>query len=100
MKFLEVMAVFQDSFPPSFCTFTEAVAPLMKPLLEFFSHIGSPFCLKCVSLSGLYLQQGEDRYKDAGFKKMEVMGMKVKLVLRQAMRGRKRKASQEERDST
>ncbi|XP_057768060.1 glucan endo-1,3-beta-glucosidase 11 isoform X2 [Salvia miltiorrhiza] len=38
-------AVFQNSYPPSSCTFTEGVAPLMKPLLEFFSQIGSPFCL-------------------------------------------------------
>ena len=38
-------AVFENSYPPSSCTFTDAVAPLMKPLLEFFSQIGSPFCL-------------------------------------------------------
>ncbi|KAL1563419.1 glucan endo-1,3-beta-glucosidase 11-like isoform X1 [Salvia divinorum] len=38
-------AVFENSYPPSSCTFTAAVAPLMKPLLEFFSQIGSPFCL-------------------------------------------------------
>lgn len=38
-------AVFADSFPPSFCVFKDGVAQLMKPLLEFFSKIGSPFCL-------------------------------------------------------
>ncbi|XP_060172074.1 glucan endo-1,3-beta-glucosidase 11-like isoform X2 [Lycium barbarum] len=38
-------AVFADSFPPSFCVFKDGVAELMKPLLDFFSKIGSPFCL-------------------------------------------------------
>ncbi|KAH0652333.1 hypothetical protein KY290_030775 [Solanum tuberosum] len=38
-------AVFADSFPPSYCVFKDGVAQLMKPLLEFFSKIGSPFCL-------------------------------------------------------
>ncbi|XP_019192102.1 PREDICTED: glucan endo-1,3-beta-glucosidase 11-like isoform X1 [Ipomoea nil] len=38
-------AVFANSFPPSSCIFKEDVAQLMKPLLEFFSQIGSPFCL-------------------------------------------------------
>lgn len=38
-------AVFQDSFPPSNCTFTEGVSQYMKPLLDFFSQIRSPFCL-------------------------------------------------------
>ncbi|XP_058074420.1 glucan endo-1,3-beta-glucosidase 14-like [Magnolia sinica] len=35
--------VFQNSFPPSACTFKESVMPYMKPLLEFFSQTGSPF---------------------------------------------------------
>ncbi|KAL2479636.1 Glycosyl hydrolase superfamily protein [Abeliophyllum distichum] len=38
-------AVFANSFPPSSCIFKDGVAQLMKPLLEFFSQIGSPFCL-------------------------------------------------------
>lgn len=38
-------AVFQNSYPPSNCTFTEDVAKYMKPLLEFFSQVDSPFCL-------------------------------------------------------
>ncbi|KAK1389413.1 Glucan endo-1,3-beta-D-glucosidase [Heracleum sosnowskyi] len=38
-------AVFADSYPPSSCIFKEGVAQYMKPLLEFFSQIGSPFCL-------------------------------------------------------
>ncbi|GMI89222.1 hypothetical protein like AT2G26600 [Hibiscus trionum] len=38
-------AVFDDSFPPSSCVFKDNVVQYMKPLLEFFSHIGSPFCL-------------------------------------------------------
>ncbi|KAI4355749.1 hypothetical protein L6164_004492 [Bauhinia variegata] len=36
-------AVFANSFPPSSCTFREDVLPFMKPLLQFFSQIGSPF---------------------------------------------------------
>lgn len=38
-------AVFDNSYPPSSCIFRENVAQFMKPLLEFFSQIGSPFCL-------------------------------------------------------
>ncbi|KAE8718933.1 thylakoid lumenal 16.5 kDa protein [Hibiscus syriacus] len=38
-------AVFADSFPPSSCVFKDNVVQYMKPLLEFFSQIGSPFCL-------------------------------------------------------
>ncbi|KAF8393204.1 hypothetical protein HHK36_021445 [Tetracentron sinense] len=36
-------AVFANSFPPSSCIFRENVVPYMKPLLAFFSQIGSPF---------------------------------------------------------
>ncbi|CAL5339428.1 unnamed protein product [Camellia sinensis] len=38
-------AVFNNSYPPSSCTFKESIAQYMKPLLEFFSQTGSPFCL-------------------------------------------------------
>lgn len=38
-------AVFVNSFPPSACIFKDGVAQLMKPLLQLFSEIGSPFCL-------------------------------------------------------
>ncbi|XP_009364059.1 glucan endo-1,3-beta-glucosidase 14-like [Pyrus x bretschneideri] len=38
-------AVFTNSYPPSSCTFNHNVKKYMKPLLEFFSEIGSPFCL-------------------------------------------------------
>lgn len=38
-------AVFDNSYPPSSCIFRENIAQFMKPLLEFFSQIGSPFCL-------------------------------------------------------
>lgn len=38
-------AVFNNSFPPSSCVFADNVAQNMKPLLDFFSNIGSPFCL-------------------------------------------------------
>ncbi|KAJ8471360.1 hypothetical protein OPV22_025703 [Ensete ventricosum] len=34
--------VFVNSFPPSSCTFKEDVLVLMKPILDFFSQIGSP----------------------------------------------------------
>ncbi|RDX63536.1 Glucan endo-1,3-beta-glucosidase 14, partial [Mucuna pruriens] len=36
-------AVFSNSYPPSACTFREDVLPFMKPLLQFFSQIGTPF---------------------------------------------------------
>lgn len=38
-------AVFANSYPPSSCIFKDNVVQYMKPLLEFFSEIGSPFCL-------------------------------------------------------
>ncbi|KAL2925022.1 Glucan endo-1 3-beta-glucosidase 14 [Bienertia sinuspersici] len=37
--------VFDNSYPPSNCTFRDEMMQYMKPLLEFFSQIGSPFCL-------------------------------------------------------
>ncbi|KAL5225346.1 hypothetical protein ABZP36_011985 [Zizania latifolia] len=36
-------AVFATSYPPSACVFKEDVMVYMKPLLDFFSQIGSPF---------------------------------------------------------
>ncbi|XP_059644401.1 glucan endo-1,3-beta-glucosidase 14-like [Cornus florida] len=36
-------AVFDHSFPPSACVFRDNILPYMKPLLQFFSQIGSPF---------------------------------------------------------
>jgi exo-beta-1,3-glucanase (GH17 family) len=36
-------AVFGISYPPSSCTFSESAMVYMKPLLDFFSSIGSPF---------------------------------------------------------
>uniref|UniRef100_A0A0D9WRY3 glucan endo-1,3-beta-D-glucosidase n=1 Tax=Leersia perrieri TaxID=77586 RepID=A0A0D9WRY3_9ORYZ len=36
-------AVFANSYPPSACVFKEDVMVYMKPLLDFFSKIGSPF---------------------------------------------------------
>ncbi|KAM7254150.1 hypothetical protein ACFE04_031832 [Oxalis oulophora] len=36
-------AVFQNSYPPSSCEFKEDVLVYMKPLLQFFSQIGSAF---------------------------------------------------------
>ncbi|KAK1282370.1 Glucan endo-1,3-beta-glucosidase 11 [Acorus calamus] len=37
--------VFQNSFPPSSCTFKDDVMQYMKPLLQLFSEKGSPFFL-------------------------------------------------------
>ncbi|XP_042414305.1 glucan endo-1,3-beta-glucosidase 14-like [Zingiber officinale] len=37
--------VFANSFPPSSCIFKEDVLGYMKPILDFFSQIGSPFYL-------------------------------------------------------
>lgn len=36
-------AVFANSYPPSACTFRDDILPFMKPLLQFFSQIGTPF---------------------------------------------------------
>ncbi|PPR95197.1 hypothetical protein GOBAR_AA25472 [Gossypium barbadense] len=36
-------AVFANSYPPSACIFKPDVVPFMKPLLQLFSQIGSPF---------------------------------------------------------
>lgn len=36
-------AVFATSYPPSLCVFRDSVVQYMKPLLEFFAQIGSPF---------------------------------------------------------
>ncbi|ONK81069.1 uncharacterized protein A4U43_C01F24890 [Asparagus officinalis] len=36
-------AVFANSYPPSSCTFKEDVFVFMKPILDFFSQIGTPF---------------------------------------------------------
>lgn len=38
-------AVFANSYPPSSCIFKDNIVQYMQPLLEFFSQIGSPFCL-------------------------------------------------------
>ncbi|XP_043702442.1 glucan endo-1,3-beta-glucosidase 11-like isoform X2 [Telopea speciosissima] len=38
-------AVFANSYPPSSCVFNDNVIQYMKPLLEFFSQVGSPFFL-------------------------------------------------------
>ncbi|KAK4789675.1 hypothetical protein SAY86_016979 [Trapa natans] len=38
-------AVFSNSYPPSSCRFRDDIIHYMKPVLEFFQEIGSPFCL-------------------------------------------------------
>lgn len=37
--------VFANSFPPSSCIFREDMSQFMTPLLDYFSQLGSPFCL-------------------------------------------------------
>lgn len=37
--------VFAISYPPSACTFREDVIVYMKPILDFFSQTGAPFCI-------------------------------------------------------
>lgn len=37
--------IFANAYPPSNCTFREDLKKYLKPLLEFFTQIGSPFCL-------------------------------------------------------
>ncbi|XP_022749671.1 glucan endo-1,3-beta-glucosidase 14-like [Durio zibethinus] len=54
-------AVFVNSFPPSSCVFRDNVVQYMKPLLEFFSQIGSPFCLNAYPfLAYMYSQEHID----------------------------------------
>ncbi|OWM65925.1 hypothetical protein CDL15_Pgr015350 [Punica granatum] len=38
-------AVFSNSYPPSSCRFKDDINEFLKPMLEFFQDIGSPFCL-------------------------------------------------------
>ncbi|KAH0467361.1 hypothetical protein IEQ34_004599 [Dendrobium chrysotoxum] len=38
-------AVFANSYPPSNCTFKDSIFQYMKPILDFFSKIDSPFSL-------------------------------------------------------
>ncbi|XP_020599148.1 glucan endo-1,3-beta-glucosidase 14-like [Phalaenopsis equestris] len=38
-------AVFANSYPPSNCTFKSSIFQYMKPILDFFSEIDSPFSL-------------------------------------------------------
>lgn len=52
-------AVFANSYPPSSCIFTEGVSQIMKPLLEFFSEIGSPFCLNAYPFLAYTYNQGK-----------------------------------------
>ncbi|XP_021899230.1 glucan endo-1,3-beta-glucosidase 14-like isoform X2 [Carica papaya] len=52
-------AVFANSYPPSSCVFKENVVQYMKPLLEFFSQIGSPFCLNAYPFLA-YMYNPED----------------------------------------
>ncbi|KAI5416216.1 glucan endo-1,3-beta-glucosidase 14 [Lathyrus oleraceus] len=52
-------AVFQDSYPPSSCKFDNNVKQYMKPLLEFFQQIGSPFCLNAYPFLA-YVSNPED----------------------------------------
>ncbi|KAG5564424.1 hypothetical protein RHGRI_000567 [Rhododendron griersonianum] len=61
-------AVFSDSYPPSNCTFKESVVQYMKPLLEFFSQIGSPFCLNAYPFLAYIYNPGQIDINYALFK--------------------------------
>ncbi|CAH9086713.1 unnamed protein product [Cuscuta europaea] len=101
-------AVFADSFPPSSCVFKDGVSQLMKPLLEFFSEIGSPFCLNAYPFlaytynsdkidinyalfksnegirdekSGLYYDNMLDAQIDAAYAALEDLGFKEMEVV-------------------
>lgn len=52
-------AVFANSFPPSSCVFTNNVAQYMKPLLDFFSQIDSPFCLNAYPFLAFMYNPGQ-----------------------------------------
>lgn len=52
-------AVFANSYPPSSCIFKEDVAKYMKPLLEFFADVGSPFCLNAYPFLAYMYNPGE-----------------------------------------
>lgn len=52
-------AVFANSFPPSSCVFANNVAQYMKPLLDFFSQIDSPFCLNAYPFLAFMYNPGQ-----------------------------------------
>lgn len=64
-------AVFSNSYPPSNCTFKEGVSQYMKPLLEFFSQIGSPFCLNAYPFLAYMYNPGEIDINYALFQKTQ-----------------------------
>ncbi|KAM7508201.1 hypothetical protein LguiA_018654 [Lonicera macranthoides] len=64
-------AVFSNSYPPSNCTFKDGVAQYMKPLLEFFSQIGSPFCLNAYPFLAYMYNPGEIDINYALFQKTQ-----------------------------
>uniref|UniRef100_A0A5B6YSY3 glucan endo-1,3-beta-D-glucosidase n=1 Tax=Davidia involucrata TaxID=16924 RepID=A0A5B6YSY3_DAVIN len=101
-------AVFDHSYPPSSCIFRENIVQYMKPLLEFFSQIGSPFCLNAYpflaymgntdeidinyalfqSNQGIYDQKTDLHYDnmldaqiDAAYAALEVAGFKEMEVI-------------------
>uniref|UniRef100_A0A7N0ZTU2 glucan endo-1,3-beta-D-glucosidase n=1 Tax=Kalanchoe fedtschenkoi TaxID=63787 RepID=A0A7N0ZTU2_KALFE len=62
-------AVFNNSFPPSSCVFAENVVQYMKPLLDFFASIGSPFCLNAYPFLAFMYNPGKIDINYALFEK-------------------------------
>ncbi|KAF5945843.1 hypothetical protein HYC85_016071 [Camellia sinensis] len=73
-------AVFNNSYPPSSCTFKESIAQYMKPLLEFFSQTGQlreymirKHDLHYDNMLDAEIDAAYTALEDAGYKKMEVI---------------------------
>jgi hypothetical protein len=62
-------AVFANSYPPSNCTFRPNVEQYMKPLLDFFSKINSPFCVNAYPFLDYMYNPGQIDINYALFKK-------------------------------
>ncbi|CAM8938647.1 unnamed protein product [Rhodiola kirilowii] len=61
--------VFNNSFPPSSCVFADNVVQYMKPLLDFFTKIGSPFCLNAYPFLAFMYNPGKIDINYALFEK-------------------------------
>ncbi|KAG6725974.1 hypothetical protein I3842_02G057600 [Carya illinoinensis] len=77
------LGVFANLFPPSSCTFKEDIVPYMKPILQFFSQIVSPFFINAypfltymIHYDNVFDAQIDAAYvalEKAGFGKMQVI---------------------------
>ncbi|KAG6521581.1 hypothetical protein ZIOFF_018705 [Zingiber officinale] len=65
------VAVFANSIPPLYCTFKDDVLVYMKPILEFFSQINSPFYINAYPFLA-YKNAAYAALEAAGYPKMEV----------------------------